>query len=90
MNGLRAVVLLPAAGAGSLTGVLVGGEGPTAAGDLAQLVAVLLVCVALCGAALVAMWRREGGGQVWGLSREAWTLLIAVAYPVGLVLVVTG
>jgi len=90
VNKFRALVLLPAAGAGGLTGVLVGGEGPTAAGDLAQLAAVLLVCVAATIAALVAMWRRAGGGPVWGLSREAWTVLAAAAYLVGLGLAVSG
>ena len=90
MNELRALVLLPAAGAGGLTGVLVGGGGPTAPGDLAQLIAVLFVCVVICVAALVAMWRRAGGGPVWGLSREAWTLLIAAACLAGLGLAVAG
>jgi hypothetical protein len=84
MNRLRAVLILPAAGAGGLTGVLVGGEGPTVPGDLVQLGALLLICIALCVAGLVYIWHRAGDGAVWGLSREAWSLLVVVAFFIGL------
>jgi hypothetical protein len=84
LNRLRALLILPAAGAGGLTGVLVGGEGPTAPGDLVQLGAVLLICVALTVAGLIVVWHRAGDGAVWGLSRGAWSLLVVAAFFIGM------
>lgn len=73
-----------------MIGVLVGGEGPNAAGDVVQLAALLFVCVALSIAGLMAVWLRAGDGAVWGLSRGAWTVLVAAAFFTGLWLAVSG
>ncbi len=46
-----------------------------------------MVCYAIAASALVWLWRRTDDEYRGGLSREAWTILIVVAYGVGLWLV---
>ena len=90
MNKFRALVLVPPAFAGTMTGVAVHLDPPTTAFDIATFFVMLVVIAGGSAAVLARMWRRPAGRLYWGLSRVAWLLLVVEAYLARLILLLAA
>ncbi len=83
MTNFKALLLLPAASAGALTAMTV--QYPSR--DLAELGLMLVIIMPLYLVNLFILgwsWTRPPGGRFLGLTRVTWSVLVAVAFLLGL------
>jgi hypothetical protein len=83
MEKLKALLLIPAASAGVLT-VLMFSYPAKAADELALMLAIIAPLYLANFAVLGWMWTKPPGGRYLGLTRGTWSFLAAVAYSLGL------
>ncbi len=82
MKKAKALLLIPAASAGALTG-LAFSYPPKQTADLGLMLAIIGPLYLVNFAVLGWMWWKPRGGRFLGLTRGTWSLLIGIAYALG-------